>query len=289
MQDNEQLAAGAASDLSGLLDMAGTKMIKCVVPISGGKDSQACVKLALQKFDKSEVLGLFCDTKFEHPLTYAHVDKISEMYGVRIVKVNNGDVISLVRKYKRFPNGGSRFCTDRLKLTPAKAFYKKLAHEQGRGFEVWLGMRSGESHQRAQRYKNNISEDLYPPHELMPSSFPQLLAKLGIMFKLPILDWSTEDVFEFLDGEQSPLYALGSSRVGCFPCLAAGDASKERDFAMDDFGQEQRKKVVKIGKEINQNVFTSKKIALRNLDTMVTKVQSWQDDMFDAPCMMCHI
>ena len=84
-------------------------IIKCVVPISGGKDSQACLKLALQKFDKSEVLGLFCDTKFEHPLTYAHVDKISEMYSIEIVKVNNGDVISLVRKYKRFPNGGGAF------------------------------------------------------------------------------------------------------------------------------------------------------------------------------------
>ena len=109
------------------------------------------------------------------------------------------------------------------------------------------------------------------------------------MFKLPILDWSTEDVFEFLDGQQNKLYSLGSERVGCFPCLAAGDTSKERDFSMDEFGKEQRRKVVEVGKEINQNVFTSKKIALRNLDTMVTKVQSWQDDMFDAPCMMCHI
>ena len=272
------------------LDKAATmNIIKCVVPISGGKDSQACVKLALQKFDKSEILGLFCDTKFEHPLTYAHVDKISEMYGIKIVKLNNGDVLKLVRKYKHFPNGGARFCTDRLKLQPAKNFYKKLAQEQRQGFEVWLGMRSGESHQRAERYKNNISQDLYAPHELMPSSFPQLLEKLGVMFKLPILDWSTEDVFEFLDGQQNKLYSLGSERVGCFPCLAAGDTSKERDFSMDEFGKEQRRKVVEVGKEINQNVFTSKKIALRNLDTMVTKVQSWQDDLFDAPCMMCHI
>ncbi len=270
--------------------MAATmNIIKCVVPISGGKDSQACLKLALQKFNKSEVLGLFCDTKFEHPLTYAHVDKISEMYGIEIVKLNNGDVLKLVRKYKHFPNGGARFCTDRLKLQPAKNFYKKLAQEQRQGFEVWLGMRSGESHQRAERYKNNISQDLYAPHELMPSSFPQLLEKLGVMFKLPILDWSTEDVFEFLDGQQNKLYSLGSERVGCFPCLAAGDTSKERDFSMDEFGKEQRRKVVEVGKEINQNVFTSKKIALRNLDTMVTKVQSWQDDLFDAPCMMCHI
>ena len=39
------------------LDRAATmNIIKCVVPISGGKDSQCCVKLALQKFDKSEII-----------------------------------------------------------------------------------------------------------------------------------------------------------------------------------------------------------------------------------------
>ena len=60
MQDNEQLAAGAASDLSGLLDGTATmNTIKCVVPISGGKDSQACLKLALQKYDKSEIVVCF--------------------------------------------------------------------------------------------------------------------------------------------------------------------------------------------------------------------------------------
>ena len=31
--------------------------IKIVVPISGGKDSQACLKLALESYDKSEVMG----------------------------------------------------------------------------------------------------------------------------------------------------------------------------------------------------------------------------------------
>lgn len=58
-------------------------MIKVVVPISGGKDSQACMKLASEQFDSSEVVGLFCDTQFEHPLTVAHVDKIEQLYGIK--------------------------------------------------------------------------------------------------------------------------------------------------------------------------------------------------------------
>ena len=180
-------------------------IIKCVVPISGGKDSQCCVKLALQKFDKSEILGVFCDTKFEHPLTYAHVDKISEMYDIEIVKLNNGDVPTLVRKYGRFPSDAARFCTDELKIKVGKDFYKKLAQEQGQGFEVWYGMRKAESSQREKRYAGTVCDEIYPPHLFMPSKYPQYLAKLGVMIRLPIVDWQTEDVFEFLDGEQSPL------------------------------------------------------------------------------------
>jgi 3'-phosphoadenosine 5'-phosphosulfate sulfotransferase (PAPS reductase)/FAD synthetase len=272
--------------------MAGTKMIKCVVPISGGKDSQACLKLALQKFDKSEVLGLFCDTKFEHPLTYAHVDKISEMYDIRIEKLNNGDVISLVRKYKRFPSDAARFCTDELKIKVGKEFYKKLAQEQGQGFEVWYGMRKAESSQREKRYAGTICDDIYPPHLFMPSKYPQYLEKLGVMIRLPIVDWQAEDVFEFLDGEQSPLYSMGFDRVGCFPCLAGGDYWKAKAFAFDDFGKSQRIKVVQLGHEIKKNVFTSLKWSLRNLDAIAVNKNSKQmndDDLFDSPCLMCHI
>ena len=277
-----------------MLDMAGAKMIKCVVPISGGKDSQACLKLALQKYDKSEIVGLFCDTKFEHPLTYSHVDKISEMYGVRIVKVNNGDVPTLVRKYGRFPSDAARFCTDELKIKVGKAFYKKLAQEQGQGFEVWYGMRKAESSQREKRYAGTVCDDIYPPHLFMPSKYPQYLEKLGVMIRLPIVDWQTEDVFEFLDGEQSPLYSMGFDRVGCFPCLAGGDYWKAKAFAFDDFGKSQRIKVVELANEIKKNVFTTKQFGskIENLDLMVqTKRKSklLHDDMFDAPCMMCHI
>jgi len=267
-------------------------IIKCVVPISGGKDSQTCLKLALQKFDKREVLGLFCDTKFEHPLTYAHVDKIGEMYGVKIEKLNNGDVPTLVRKYGRFPSDAARFCTDELKIKVGKAFYKKLAQEQGEGFEVWYGMRKAESSQREKRYAGIICDDVMPPHLFMPSKYPQYLEKLGVMIRLPIVDWSTDDVFEFMGDELNPLYKQGFDRVGCFPCLAGGDYWKAKAFEHDEFGKNQRIQVVQLAHEIKKNVFTSQKWVRKNLDLMVQtkrKTKTLQDDMFDAPCMMCHI
>ena len=112
------------------------------------------------------------------------------------------------------------------------------------------------------------------------------------MIRLPIVDWQTEDVFEFLDGEQSPLYSMGFDRVGCFPCLAGGDFWKHKAFNHDDFGKSQRIKVVQLAHEVKKNVFTSMKWSRKNLDLMVqTKRKSklLHDDMFDAPCMMCHI
>lgn len=104
----------------------GAKMIKCVVPISGGKDSQACAKLAVQDFHPSEVLGLFCDTKFEHPLTYEHVKRIGQLYGIEIRTVNAGSVEEKVVQHKRFPGGGGGQGTvlTSLKLSRPRSFIK---------------------------------------------------------------------------------------------------------------------------------------------------------------------
>lgn len=232
--------------------------IKVVVPISGGKDSQVCLKLALREYDRSEVLGLFCDTKFEHPVTYEHVKKISELYGVRIETVNAGDVYTEVMKAGRFPSAMARFCTYNLKMQPSQLFYKKLAIKQRVGFQVWLGVRSDESKERAERYKYILSEELYDPHEVLAKYPKYLYKKYKIMFRLPILDFSTQEVFDVLGDEGNSLYTKGFSRVGCFPCLAAGDATKEAAFTYDDFGRDQRKLVAELELATGKTVMRSK-------------------------------
>jgi 3'-phosphoadenosine 5'-phosphosulfate sulfotransferase (PAPS reductase)/FAD synthetase len=253
---------------------------KIVVPVSGGKDSQACLKLALTEYDPSEVLGLFCDTQFEHPLTYAHIETMREMYGVHIETITAGSVDEKIRKYGRFPGGGARHCTDELKITPSKKFYKALAEKQG-GFTVLYGMRLSESSERSKRYADKVSTETYPPH-LVLSKYPQYLEKLGVMFRLPIMEWSSAEVLEFLAGEENPLYAQGFDRVGCFPCLAGGDAWKEKAFAHDNFGQSQRIRVKILEDEIGKSVFTSKGALMRNNDE--------QGDFFSGPgCKVCEI
>lgn len=231
-------------------------MIKCVVPVSGGKDSQACLQLALEHFAPHEVRGLFCDTKFEHPLTYAHVEVMRHFYGVQIDTVCAGSVEQQCLKHGRFPGGGARFCTKELKIVPSKKYYRAFAQELGHGFEVWYGMRAAESAEREKRYWGKVCDELYAPHDVL-ANYPKYLAKMGVMFRLAVLHWTDAEVFAYLSGMQNPLY-LEFDRVGCFPCLAAGDAHKEKAFAFDDFGRSQYRKTITISQVINKNVFTSK-------------------------------
>ena len=167
-------------------------------------------------------------------------------------------VKSICTKYKRLPGGGSRHCTDELKLRPSKFFYAELARLQG-GFEVWYGVRSEESKEREKRYRGKISNQLYAPHDFMPRKYPKYLEKLGVMFRLPILDWTTKEVFELLDGAENPLYSEGFERVGCFPCLAGGEAMQMKAFYFDDTGKKHFKIASDIADLAGRPVLTSKK------------------------------
>jgi 3'-phosphoadenosine 5'-phosphosulfate sulfotransferase (PAPS reductase)/FAD synthetase len=254
--------------------------VKVLVPVSGGKDSQACLQLAVEHHNPLEVRGLFCDTQFEHPLTYEHIDTMRRLYGVRIDVVSDGSVLEQAQKHGRFPGGGARFCTEELKIWPTKRYCKALAEAQGSrvankkrrvtgsqagGFEVWYGMRSDESHERAERYAGKVDADLYEPHEVM-SKYPKYLGKLGVRFRLPIVDWSRLDVLELLDGAESPLYRppYSMDRVGCFPCLASGDQAKEKAFRADSFGRDQLSRVTLVSARIGKSIWTSKSGKKRN-------------------------
>lgn len=252
--------------------------IQCVVPLSGGKDSQACLLLALQQYKPEHIRGLFCDTRFEHPLTYAHLDTMQQNYGVKIDRITAGTVPEQVLKAGRFPTFRARFCTDRLKMRPSRDYYKALAQEQG-GFQVWFGMRSDESKEREKRYRFKTNDALYAPHDVF-EHYPKYLYQLGVTFRLPILDWSTAEVFRLLNNQYNPLYSKGCDRVGCFPCLAAGDAVKNHDFNMDETGCKHYVIVQELEKTLGKSVFTSKTEAQRR--------NTKQIDLFQG-CALCAI
>lgn len=253
---------------------------KIVVPVSGGKDSQACLKMAVDKFGAIYVLGLFCDTKFEHPETYQHIQYMRDLYEVEIEVISDGSVEEKCLKYGRFPGGGARHCTKELKIIPSKKFYKELAEHQG-GFIVYYGMRSEESSERKARYMGKVSTNLYAPHDVN-ENYPKYLSGLGVKFCMPILNWEKEWVFDYLEGHHNPLYDQGFDRVGCFPCLASGDYWKEKAFSHDDFGRNQKIKVEAISAEIGKDIFTSKGGCQRNNPDQMSLLDS-------SGCGFCEI
>ena len=224
--------------------------IKVVVPFSGGKDSQSCLKLAIEKYNRDEILGLFLDTKWEHPLVYKHIRNIQKDYNVEIKTISAGSVEEQILKVKKFPNSFMRFCTDRLKIRPSRDFYKSLCLEVG-SFEVWMGIRSDESSARKKRYELRVDNELYDPHLINPS-FPKLLGRHGVRFKFPLLNWSEQEVKQFLGDEINPLYSDGFNRVGCFPCLASTPKQHQRCFEYDAFGAKQNLKIIELERAINE-------------------------------------
>lgn len=269
-------------------------IVKCVVPISGGKDSQTCLELAIKEFGRDSVLGLFCDTGYEHTYTYEHVERMEEMYGVTIIRIQGGHVYESIERKGYFPSGAARFCTYELKVKPSKFFYRDLAEMQGEGFQVWLGMRRAESHGRAKLYQGRVDTELYEPHLLMAGQFPKYITNAGIMFRLPIVDWSDEDVYNFLDGRENELYRNGFTRVGCFPCLAGSDRQKERSFQFDELGRSRRIEVAQIEDKFGIDVFTSKggkeraKVD-RDNGFPINPELAKEPEQKESLCMLCQI
>ncbi|AUR95691.1 phosphoadenosine phosphosulfate reductase family protein [Vibrio phage 1.210.O._10N.222.52.C2] len=245
--------------------MKNVKQVKCIVPISGGKDSQACLHLAVEEFGFDNVLGLFCDTQFEHPKTYQHIKDMSKWYGIDVHTISGGSVGEKVIKHKRFPGGGARHCTDELKIRETRIFLKEYSEAYG-GVQVWYGMRTDESAERSKRYAYRDPDDLYHPHEIL-AKYPKYLGKNGVRYRLPIVDWNEGEVFELIGDKANPLYESyidddgveqsGFKRVGCFPCLASGDAWKIKAFGYDDFGRSQLIRVRQLEVETGKSVFTS--------------------------------
>lgn len=178
-----------------------------VVGVSGGKDSTALLLWLVKEFfpanniSPDKLIATFADTKWEAWQTYEYVHRISkEIHPV--IWLESEGVLELSRRKQRFPSTKARFCTQELKLEPAKIFMEKLA---GKILSL-NGMRRDESKNRSKL--NFFGEWMETYH-----GFPEWR---------PLLDWKVEDVFLFHrkhNFTRNPLYDLGFERVGCMPCI----------------------------------------------------------------------
>ena len=93
--------------------------MRVLVSYSGGKDSQACLIQAVQKYGADKITAIFCDTGWEHPDTYQHIEETTKQLGVElsVLKAELG-FVDLAKKKTRFPSTKRRFCTSELKVKP---------------------------------------------------------------------------------------------------------------------------------------------------------------------------
>lgn len=120
--------------------------MKIIVSFSGGKDSQACLIQAAQKYGTDRIEAVFCDTGWEHPDTYTHIhDVCKQMYVKLTILKSKYNFVSLAEYKKRFPSTKTRFCTEELKIKPMIDYVLSLNDS----CIIIQGIRSGESEARA--------------------------------------------------------------------------------------------------------------------------------------------
>lgn len=202
--------------------------MKVIVSFSGGKDSQACLIQACKEFGANHVTAVFCDTGWEHELTYTHINDVTSQLGVRLVTLKNekiGGFESLCKRMKWFPDTKHRMCTLQLKIQPMIDYVLS----QNDDLLIIQGIRAAES---ASRSKMPCSANYFQEY-IGENRNKRLYRNTDVLkwckghtatVERPMLGMGAQDIIEYIldNGQQpNPLYRRGASRVGCYPCIYA--------------------------------------------------------------------
>ena len=94
--------------------------MRVIVTFTGGKDSLAALLWTREHITKN-FTTVFCDTGWEHPLTYEYIHRIADKLHLDLVTLKSkkyDGMIDLARQKKRWPSTRARFCTIELKTKP---------------------------------------------------------------------------------------------------------------------------------------------------------------------------
>jgi len=226
-----------------------------IVPVSGGKDSTACLLLALETHNKEDIIPLHNYTGWDPPKTMQYLDYLQDTLDIEIRTTQYAEAATipeLIRLRGQFPYNMGRFCTAELKSSATMRWYWNHGYYHDRKAECWFGMRTKESTNRARKYGGLEEGELLDYKEVFPNTAAKLAKNVGI--RLPVLDWTTEQVFDYIKEKglkYNPLYDEGNDRVGCYPCVLANKKAQTRMFETE-VGKERLEIIKQLEKEIGK-------------------------------------
>lgn len=209
--------------------------MKVIVAFSGGKDSLASLLWVRNNLTK-DFITVFCDTGWEHPLTYQYIEGIREKLKLNLVVLKSkkfDGMVDLVKKKSRWPYSQRRFCTSELKTIPMIDY---ILDEVNDDVLIIQGIRAAESSKRAEMSKQctffKYYVQPYGKDKNGKDKFHTYRRKDVLAFRekhaddllRPVFEWSAQQVIDYIleNGVQpNPLYRMGYKRVGCYPCVMA--------------------------------------------------------------------
>lgn len=223
-----------------------------IVPVSSGKDSQLVLRRALDTPGvRRKLRAVHQFTGFDHTAVDEHLRYMEKRYQIEIEETRHHkfkDLFDFIRAEQYFPSSLARSCTSRLKIQPfALWLYHQGMHKKRT--LVLLGMRGPESQNRAANYDDVSHTDMFSICDVS-KDYQKRLAP--VQCNLPIVNMLTSQVFTALreaGDKVNPLYAKDHDRVGCYPCLLAGNKEWEL-AARDPQGRKHIEELVRIEDEI---------------------------------------
>lgn len=189
---------------------------------SGGKDSD-CIRILCElagiKYD------LVCNwTGIDAPETWAYIHTITNLK----IEMPRKSMFQMIVEKGMPPTRLVRYCCAELKEHGGEGRFtmtgirwaESVRRKNGRGIVEQF------SHKKSDKIilNNDNTED----RKVMDVCMSQHKRVLN-----PIIEWSDEDVWEFLHSqgcEGNPLYQCGYKRIGCVGCPNASTRQRERDF-----------------------------------------------------------
>jgi 3'-phosphoadenosine 5'-phosphosulfate sulfotransferase (PAPS reductase)/FAD synthetase len=267
-----------------------------IVPVSGGKDSQVCLSLAVVTFDRKRLRVVHQNTGYDHPLTYKHLAWMSRFYSVTIEHTHSAkykDIFDFIRKVGYFPNSLARGCTSRLKQEPFRDWL--LANPsflEVDGAHILMGMRRDESRDRGTRYAELDPEDRIYLAEIS-DAYSQIELR-HVTVSLPIVESSASDIFAHLicsGARINPLYPKGHTRVGCYPCLLANNREWV-NASRDSVGRKHMQELVQIQAEFKRDKNPRKLVRIhetRDVEKLLREGALALNEEDDKTCGWCSI